>query len=303
MGHGLLTVLINVHHPPRITVYYRNDKRRAQSLQRISPEGACMQVNINGIDTRYVLSNEGGGPWLTFIHQLGGDLSVWDQFAGYFRDDFTVLRYDVRGHGATGVPDSPFSAADLAHDLATLLDALGAPHTHLVGMSMGGMIAQQFALDHPARIDTLTLADTTAGTAPENRAFWDQRAEAARRDGMASLVSATMSRWLTPDFHRAHPEAVEQIREVLQHTPPEGYALACEALRDFNVHERLSAIRLPTLTVAGRHDTGTPPASTELIAKSIEGAQYELLDAAHLAPIEQSHRFAALLETFLEARV
>jgi 3-oxoadipate enol-lactonase len=262
-----------------------------------------MQVNINGIDTRYVLSNEGGGPWLTFIHQLGGDLSVWDQFAGYFRDDFTVLRYDVRGHGATGVPDRPFSVADLAHDLATLLDALGVPHTHLVGMSMGGMIAQQFALDYPSRINTLTLADTSSGTAPENRAVWDQRAQAARRDGMASLVPATMSRWLTPDFQAAHPEAVEQIREVLQDTPPEGYALACEALRDFNVHERLSGIRLPTLTVAGRHDAGTPPAATELIAKSIEGAQYELLDAAHLAPIEQSHRFAALLETFLEARV
>ncbi|WP_144157840.1 alpha/beta fold hydrolase [Paraburkholderia sp. BCC1885] len=262
-----------------------------------------MQVTINGIDTRYVLSNEGGGPWLTFIHQLGGDLSVWDQLAGYFRDDFTVLRYDVRGHGHTAVPEKPFSVADLSHDLAALLEALGAPHTHLVGMSMGGMIAQQFALDHPSRVDTLTLADTGAGTVPEHRAIWDQRAAAARREGMASLVPATLDRWLTPDFQAAHPEAVEPIREVLLHTPPEGYALACEALRDFNLHDHLSGIRLPTLAVAGRHDTGTPPAATEFIAKSIQGAQYELLDAAHLAPIEQSHRFAALLETFLEARV
>ncbi len=108
-----------------------------------------MQVNINGIETRYVLSNEGGGPWLTFIHQLGGDLSVWDQLAGYFRDDYTVLRYDLRGHGKTAVSGEPFGIADLSHDLAALLDALGAPSTHLVGMSMGGMIAQQFALDHP----------------------------------------------------------------------------------------------------------------------------------------------------------
>jgi 3-oxoadipate enol-lactonase len=262
-----------------------------------------MQVDINGIETRYVLSNEGGGPWLTFIHQLGGDLSVWDQLAGYFRDDFTVLRYDVRGHGHTSVPEKSFTVAELSHDLATLLDALGAPNTHLVGMSMGGMIAQQFALDHPSRIDTLTLADTSAGTAPENRGVWDQRAATARREGMASLVPATLGRWLTPDFQAAHPEAVEPIREVLQHTSPEGYALACEALRDFNVHNRLNEICLPTLTIAGRFDTGTPPAATESVAKSIQGAQYELLDAAHLAPIEQSHRFAALLETFLEARV
>jgi 3-oxoadipate enol-lactonase len=262
-----------------------------------------MQVTINGIDTRYILDNEGGGPWLTLIHQLSGDLSVWDQLAGYFRDDFTVLRYDIRGHGHTAVPEHPFSIADLAHDLAALLDVLGAQHTHLVGMSMGGMIAQQFALDYPSRIDTLTLADTSAGTGPETRAIWDERAAAARLNGMTSLVPATLDRWLTPDFQAAHPEAVEPIREVLQHTSPAGYALACEALREFNVHNRLHEIRLPTLAVAGRYDTGTTPVVTESVAKSIEGAQYELLDAAHLAPIEQSHRFAALLETFLETRV
>ena len=68
-----------------------------------------MQVTINGIDTRYVLSNEGGGPWLTFIHQLAGDLSVWDQQAGYFRNDYTVLRYDLRGHGETAVSRDAFS--------------------------------------------------------------------------------------------------------------------------------------------------------------------------------------------------
>jgi len=93
-----------------------------------------MQVKLNGIDTRYVLDNEGGGPWLTLIHQLGGDLSVWDQLAGYFRDDFTVLRYDVRGHGHSSVSEQPFDMTDLAHDLNALLDALGVPHTHLVGM-------------------------------------------------------------------------------------------------------------------------------------------------------------------------
>ena len=126
-----------------------------------------MQVNINGIETRYVLSNEGGGPWLTFIHQLGGDLSVWDQLAGYFRDDYTVLRYDLRGHGKTAVSSEPFSVADLSHDLAALLDALGAPTTHLVGMSMGGMIAQQFTLDYPSRVDTLTLPTPRAARRPK----------------------------------------------------------------------------------------------------------------------------------------
>src|ERR1700749_3555190 len=147
-------------------------------------KGARMQVNINGIETRYVLSNEGGGPWLTFIHQLGGDLSIWDQLAGYFRDDFTVLGYDVRGHGKTAAPTAAFTVTDLSNDLAALLDALGATSTHVVGMSMGGAVAQQFAIDHRSRVDTLTLADTFAYTAPEARSNWDQRAETARRDGI-----------------------------------------------------------------------------------------------------------------------
>ena len=80
-----------------------------------------MQVNINGNETRYVLSNEGGGPWLTFIHQLGGDLSVWDQLAGYFRDDYTVLRYDVRGHGKTAVSNKPFSVPRISSGSCQLL--------------------------------------------------------------------------------------------------------------------------------------------------------------------------------------
>ncbi|CAG4891402.1 alpha/beta fold hydrolase [Paraburkholderia saeva] len=262
-----------------------------------------MQLNINGLETRYVLSNEGGGPWLTFIHQLGGDLSVWDQLAGYFRDDYTVLRYDVRGHGHTAVPNQPFSIADLSRDLAALLEALGASHTHLVGMSMGGMIAQQFALDHPSCIDSLTLADTVSSTPPEARAIWDQRAATARREGMSALVPATLSRWLTPDFQKAHPEAVEQIGEVLLRTHTEGFALACEALRDFDVSEDVKRIDKPALAVAGRYDTGTLPAATQALANAIPGCRFELLEAAHLAPVEQSHRFAALLETFLAAGV
>lgn len=262
-----------------------------------------MQANVNGIDTRYVLSNEGGGPWLTFIHQLGGDLSIWDQFAGYFRNDYTVLRYDMRGHGQTAVPTAPYSIADLADDLAALLDALGAPRTHVVGISMGGAVAQQFALAHAQRVDTLTLADTFSATQPDARSIWNQRAETARRDGMASLMPATLDRWLTPDFRAAHPEVVEQIREVFASTQAEGYALACAALRDFDLRDRLAEVRIRTLAVAGRHDTGTPPAATKAIADAIEGARFEVLEAAHLAPVEQSERFTALLETFLHKEV
>jgi len=271
-----------------------------------------MQATVNGIDTRYVFEDRSGGPALTFIHQLGGDLTVWDTLAGHFRHRYSVLRYDVRGHGGSAVARAAFGFRDLAADLAALLDAQGIERTHLVGMSMGGMIAQQLALDHatPAttsspdagansRVRSLTLCDTASRTAPEARAAWDERAALVRREGLAALADTTIARWLTASFRLTHRDTAAQICDVLLRTPAEGYARACEALRDFDVHERLAQLRVPTLAVAGRHDSGTPPALTEAMARAIPGARFELLDAAHLAPVEESHSFAALLETFL----
>jgi 3-oxoadipate enol-lactonase len=262
-----------------------------------------MQVTINGIDTRYVLSNEGGGPWLTFIHQLAGDLSVWDQQAGYFRNDYTVLRYDLRGHGETAVSRDAFSIADLGDDLAELLHKLGAPSTHVVGLSIGGMVAQQFAVDHGSLVDSLTVVGAPAFTPEDARPTFGQRAASVRENGAGSIVDSTLERWLTAEFRQRHPEVVEQIRETILRTPSEGFARAAEAIRDFDVREKLASVAKRTLVVAGKHDTGTPNAASRLIADTVPGALFETLDAAHLSPIESSTQFTALLGTFLRSSV
>ncbi|MEX3924075.1 3-oxoadipate enol-lactonase [Paraburkholderia sp. BR10936] len=262
-----------------------------------------MQVTVNGIDTHYVFDDRSGGPALAFIHQLGGDLGVWDTLAGHFRHRHSVLRYDVRGHGASAVASEPFGFTELAADLDALFDATGIEHAHLVGMSMGGMIAQQFALDFPERVTTLTLCDTASHTPPQARETWNERAATVRSEGLGALVDATMARWFTADFRHAHAPTVERICDVLLRTPSEGYAMACEALRDFDVQKRLAQLRVPTLAVAGRHDSGTPVAMTQALARAIEGSHFVVLDAAHLAPVEESHRFTALLETFLKQLV
>ncbi|MFT0172729.1 3-oxoadipate enol-lactonase [Paraburkholderia mimosarum] len=259
-----------------------------------------MQVTVNGIDTHYVFDDRSGGSALAFIHQLGGDLSVWDTLAGHFRHRHNVLRYDMRGHGTSAVASEPFGMGQLAADLDALFEANGIEHAHVVGISMGGMIAQQFALDYPERVITLTLCDTASHTPQEARATWNDRAAAVRREGLGALADATMTRWFTADFRHTHAPTVERICEVLLRTPSEGYAMACEALRDFDVEKRLAQLRVPTLVVAGRHDSGTPMAMTQALARAIEGSHFVVLDAAHLAPVEESHRFTALLETFLK---
>jgi 3-oxoadipate enol-lactonase len=262
-----------------------------------------MQVTVNGNDLHYVLDARSGGPALTFVHQLGGDHTVWDQVAGHFRHRYNVLRPDVRGHGASAVSREAFGFAELAADLAAILDTNDIATTHLVGMSMGGMIAQQFAIDYPGRVLSLTLCDTSSRTPHEAREMWTQRAALVRREGTAVLADATMERWFTPDFRHAHSEIVERICDVLLRTASEGYAMACEALRDFDAHDRLAKLSVPALAIAGRYDSGTPPAATQALADAITGARFEILDAAHLAPVEESHRFTALLETFLHQAV
>jgi 3-oxoadipate enol-lactonase len=124
-----------------------------------------------------------------------------------------------------------------------------------------------------------------------------------REYGAASIVEATLERWLTAEFRQRHPEVVEQIRETILRTPPEGFARAAEAVSDFDVREKLGSVAKPTLVVAGRHDAGTPNAASRLIADTVPGALFETLDAAHLSPIESSTQFTALLGTFLRNSV
>ncbi|WP_248320958.1 alpha/beta fold hydrolase [Caballeronia sp. Sq4a] len=258
-----------------------------------------MQVNNKGIETRYVLDNEGGGPWLTFIHPLAGDLSAWDQMAGYFRNDFTVLRYDLRGHGYTAVSPEAFSVDDLADDLSELLDKLGAPSTHVVGLSLGGMVAQKFAINHADKVDSLTVVGAPAFIREEARSTFLQRAASVRQNGIGSMVESTLERWFTEGFRKAHPEVIEQVGETIARTPDEGFAKAAEALSRFDARDQLASIQKRTLVVAGEYDNGTPHAESKVIADTVPGAQFELLDAAHMSPIEASQRFCALLDAFL----
>lgn len=256
-----------------------------------------MHVTLNGTETRYVLSSEGNNPWLTLIHPLGADLSLWDQLAAHFSEDFQVLRYDLRGHGqTTGAPAA--SVSQLATDLHDLFDQLGVPRSHVVGLSLGGMVAQELAMSAPDRVNHLVLCDTANVTPEANRPALIERAAQARRDGLAALVEPTLERWLSAGFRQRHPEVVEQISEVLAQTSAEGYAAGCEAVAAFDAGDRLATITAPTLLVAGEDDAMMPLAVIAAMAAAIPGARSTVLPGAHLAPIEHPGEFAKALEDF-----
>ncbi len=261
-------------------------------------------IEVNGITVRYQV--EGSGPWVTLSHSLTCDLTMWDALAVALAPTFTVLRYDTRGHGGTGLPneapDSAYSFDQLVGDAVGLLDALNIERTHFVGLSMGGMIGQHLALAHPGRLDKLVIANSTSRIPPEAGPLWDERIAIARSQGCAGLVEGTLGRWFTPGFRASQPAESARIGALIAATPPAGYIGCAGAIRALDITARIGAIRAPTLVIAGADDPGTPPAMSEVIASAIPGARLEVIpSASHLSCIEQPAAFERLVEDFLRS--
>jgi len=256
-------------------------------------------VNVNGINVRYQV--EGSGPWVTLSHSLSCDLTMWDELAVALAPTFTVLRYDTRGHGGSSVPEGTYSFAQLTADVTGLLEALKVERTHFVGLSMGGMIGQHLALAAAQRLDRLVIANSTSRIPPEAGPLWDERIAIARGQGCAGLVEGTLGRWFTPGFRAAQPAEMARIGQLIAATPPAGYIGCAGAIRALDITAQLGAIRVPTLIIAGADDPGTPPAMSEVIAKTIPGARLEIIpSASHLSCIEQPQTFHRLVATFLK---
>lgn len=256
-------------------------------------------INVNGIEINYRV--EGHGPWVTLSHSLTCDLSMWDDVAAALTPDFTVLRYDTRGHGRTTAPSGDYSFGLLTQDLLGLLDTLKIERTHYLGLSMGGMIGQHFALAAPQRLNKLIIANSTSRIPPEAGALWDQRIALARAEGCAGVVEGTLARWFTPAFRAASPAAVDRIATQIRNTPAAGYIGCASAIRTLDITAKISAITAPTLVIAGADDPGTPPAMSEAIAGAIPGARLEVIPAAsHLSCIEQPEIFKRLVTDFLK---
>src|SRR5262249_62020659 len=152
---------------------------------------------------------------------VGSHLQAWDGVATSLRDDFTLLRYDLRGHGESGKPPGPYSLDDYVADLAALLDAQSVDRTTLVGFSFGGMIAPAFTVRHPTRVQALAIVSAVAGRTAEQRAAVVKRAEDLARGGGTMTVGDAVERWFTPEFRAQHPETIDrQILRVLGTDPP-----------------------------------------------------------------------------------
>jgi 3-oxoadipate enol-lactonase len=251
--------------------------------------------------TNYRLEGPAGAPVLTLTHPLGATLALWDDHAAALTQRYRVLRYDVRGHGASDIPVGPYTLEQMSADLFALLDSLGIAETHFVGVSMGGLIGMTAALGQPERIRSLVLCDTTACYGPAVRPMWEDRLRVAESEGMSpSLVGRTLAIWFTEMYRVAHHKEVERIAAMLRHTDPRGYAAAIRAIGFVDLTERIGAIRRPTLVVVGEEDPGTSPGMARVIHERIAGSELVVLPGSmHCAVVEDSDAFVGALLDFL----
>jgi 3-oxoadipate enol-lactonase len=261
-----------------------------------------MKTKANGIEINYEIHGREGAPWLVLSHSLACSVRMWDPQIAALKDQYRVLAYDTRGHGASEAPKGAYTLEMLADDLSALLKQLGVSSPHFCGLSMGGMIGQTFALKYPGVLRTLTLADTTSRYPAEAAPLWAERITTAESKGMEALAQATVERWFTEPFRRNRPEIVSEVRKLIVATPVAGYAGCCNAIPKINATARLKEIKCPILVIVGADDPATPVAMAKEIQDNAPGSKLVVLpQAAHLANLEQPAGFTRALQDFLSS--
>lgn len=242
-----------------------------------------------------------GSRWVTFVTGIANDLSMWDGQVPALEREFKVLRYDLRGHGGTPASAGAYTIGLLVSDLAAILDELKIRKTSVVGLGLGGAIAQAFAIAHPDRVDKLMPCCCRARMVPDFAGMWHKLRETVSTNGLESIVEPTVQRWFSEDFKAKHPEVLDNVRRMIRGTTQEGYMGVTAAFLGLDVEDKLASIEATTLYVSGAEDKlGGPPALMEGLAANVKGARHvSVPNAAHIANIQNPEGFNRVLTDFL----
>jgi 3-oxoadipate enol-lactonase len=266
--------------------------RRAEG--QLSPTAAGRSIDL-------WVDRGGEGPPIVFVHGLADDHRLWRLVVPRLRSRHETIAVDLPGHGRSGpIPDgAPIEW--FADEVCGLIDRLGLVHPVLAGLSMGGGIAQYVAIAAPGRLRGLVLVSTSPVFPEATRTRFVDRADLARREGMAGVVDATVPRWFTPAFTAAHGDEIAATRATVLATDPIQFARASRANADRDCVDRLASIDCPVLFVGGLDDPADPGRAVAIYRREIRDLTVELLPGvSHLVPVEAPDRFATILEAFLE---
>jgi 3-oxoadipate enol-lactonase len=235
------------------------------------------------------------------VHALGTDSTLWTAQVSALADSHICVTYDLPGHGlSTAGSASRYSFEGLADDAAALLIELGITRASVIGISIGGEIAQMLAARHPEVIEDLILCSTACYTDRARVGVWEERMAAVRNHGMTALAVATVNRWFTPAFRSTQPHIVEEYAERMSRLPPDTYVAFVRAIQTLDLRPLIRRLTCRSLIVCGSEDGATGPHVAREIVNHLPSAHFEIMAGiGHLPNLEAPDAFLALLRAFL----
>ncbi len=236
------------------------------------------------------------GPPLVLIHALGTNITLWDGLIPLLPPDLRILTFDLRGHGKSDVPAPPYTMGALIRDAERLMDHFAIRDAVVLGVSLGGMIAQGLATKRLDLVRGLILSNTAAriGTT----ALWQARIEEVQQTGLAPYATGAMERMFGRKWRDV--AGMPRIRDILTTMDPDGWIGCASAIAGTDFYTPTASLTLPTLAIAGTNDGSTPPDMVRETADLIRGSRFALIQGAgHLPLIEAPDRYAGLVTAFL----
>jgi 3-oxoadipate enol-lactonase len=261
-------------------------------------------ININGHTIHYKhftyppLGDRSDTTFL-FINSLGTDFRIWDEVVEALKEYGNIVLFDKRGHGLSDVVTDTKGLNDFADDASALLKHLQINNCIVIGLSVGGMIAQILATRLPGQIEKLILCDTRYKIG--NEEIWNTRIQQVKEHGLQSISDGVMQRWFSTDFHQTQAVKVTGYQNMLERTPALGYIQTCEAIRDADLNAIAKQIKTPTLCIVGSEDKSTTPEEVKDLADLIEDSKYEVIESSgHIPCVDNPAVLSKLIIDFIK---
>jgi 3-oxoadipate enol-lactonase len=262
-----------------------------------------MLLPLQGRRLYYDLAGPDNAPVVCITHSLSSDGGSWaEQVPPLLQAGYRVLRLDMRGHGGSDPVAGNYTMQELAGDVAIVLEALAIPRVHYIGLSIGGMIGQAFAIEHGAKLISAMWCDTLPASPSGAAAMWAERMSMVRQaNSLEPLADGTMERWFTDAFKAKNPGRWKQIRDTVAATTPAGFLGCSTAIMNFDFTGQLSSSRVPVLVVCGAEDPGTPASENRRLAGLVSGSRYEEIPGMrHFPNVEAPDPFNRIMMGWLE---
>lgn len=259
-----------------------------------------MPISNNG--TSYDLNGAPDAAVVVFIHGLGLNRQIWQNYLPAFSEQYRVLSYDLYGHGESTSPPTKPDLSVYAVQLRELLDELEIDNCTLIGFSLGGMINRRFALDYGSRAAALVILNSPHERTPEAQKLVEERASDTAAGGAAATLDATIERWFTTEFRESNDDYIQQVRDWVLSNDPTDYAL-CRQVLATGVIELINPeppVTHPTLVITCENDSGSTPKMCLGIASEIVGARSIIVPGLqHMGLVEKPDLFIDPILKFL----